>query len=96
MTDLYNNKLLDVDQSDINELIEQVTEENEPDLIYIEQYREEIGSVVLEALNEHVDKFFVDLNKHLKEHHRIAIRRIVSDNQDFLDARYLGRMASDR
>jgi len=91
-TDTYQrNKVLDVYKSDIFELVEQITDEKEKsDLMYVQQYKEEVGNVLLQALNEYIDQFIVDVNKHLKEHHRIAINNIISDNQHFLDDRYLG------
>ena len=73
---------INLSDSELNNLLEAVTDGSNIDLMQIESsYRKKIESIVKEAVNEHIDRLFVEPNKHLTEHHKDALSDICTDYQ---------------
>lgn len=74
---------INLSDSDINNLLETVIDDRDGDLVKTDSYRQKIEHIVIEALNEHIDKLFVEPNKHLGKHHIKALGAISADQQHF-------------
>ena len=77
---------IDLSNVDINNLLETLIDIPNSDLVQIESCREKIEKVVNEAVNEHIDRLFVEPNKHLAEHHKNSLSRICSDHKHLIDS----------